>query len=108
MEVDYSWYKSVFCGTLTEAEFRRYHVKACAYIRRITCGRANDTDAVRMAVCEVAEALAHEERDVVASESNDGISVTYRADNVSTERRLYQAALLHLSGTGLLYRGCYE
>ena len=42
----------------------------------------------------------------VTAESNDGVSVTYAAPTQSEERRLYNAAALHLGNTGLLYRGC--
>ena len=43
----------------------------------------------------------------IASESNDGISVTYAVKAQQTQQqRLYDAASAHLAWTGLLYRGC--
>ena len=50
-------------------------------------------------------ALKKEQRDGIASETNDGISVTYTTEGSTDEQRLYRAAVLYLSNTGLLYRG---
>ena len=41
----------------------------------------------------------------IASETNDGISVTYTTEGSTEEQRLYRAAVLYLGSTGLLYRG---
>ena len=52
--------------------------------------------------------LLNEQGGGIASETNDGVSVTYVAgiSNSKTEgRRLYEAAALFLGPTGLLYRG---
>ncbi len=105
---DYGWYTSVFHGQLDETAFYRYSERAWAYVDRLTLGRASaqDADAIRMAVCEVAEEMAREEQGRVVSESNDGVSVSYERSAAQTRnRRLYDAAALYLSGTGLLYRG---
>ena len=49
--------------------------------------------------------LQKEQRDGIASETNDGISVTYTTEGSTEEQRLYRAAVLYLGSTGLLYRG---
>lgn len=61
---------------------------------------------VREACCAVTDMLLQkEQRDGIASETNDGISVTYTTEGSTDEERLYQAAVLYLCNTGLLYRG---
>ena len=61
---------------------------------------------VKEACCAVADVLLQkEQRDGIASETNDGISVTYTTEGSTDEQRLYRAAVLYLSNTGLLYRG---
>ena len=49
--------------------------------------------------------LQKQQRDGIASETNDGISVTYTTEGSTEEQRLYRAAVLYLGSTGLLYRG---
>ena len=41
----------------------------------------------------------------VASESNDGTSVTYVTSGKTAQNRMYDAAVMYLSNTGLLYAG---
>ena len=61
-----------------------------------------------MALCAVVDAMHKAENGGdIASESNDGISVTYAVKAQQTQQqRLYDAASAHLAWTGLLYRGC--
>lgn len=49
--------------------------------------------------------LQKEQRGGIASETNDGISVTYTTEGSTEEQRLYHAAVLYLGNTELLYRG---
>ncbi len=110
--VDYGFYTGDYHGTLTQAEFNRLSLKASAYVTRVTLGRVDDDTlpiatktAVKYALCEVTDAMAANEQAVVASESNDGTSVSYKHDTSDTQR-LYNAVALWLADTGLLYRGC--
>ena len=87
LTVDYDFYCGVFHGKMPREDFERLSVYAAAYL-----------DAY----------LLNEQGGGIASETNDGVSVTYVAgiSNSKTEgRRLYEAAALFLGPTGLLYRG---
>lgn len=117
LTVDYEYYKSIFRGQLTEVDFNRLAVYASAYLDDLTMGRVSDDlsadvqQGLKNALCAVVDAYRINERGGdIASETNDGISVTYVGGASSTQaksagRRLYEAAALFLSRTGLLYRG---
>lgn len=112
---DYDHYLSEYGGTMAEEAFKRLARQASAYLDQVTFGRIGSgldkaaMDKVKDACCAVADAfLLNEQGGGVASETNDGVSVTYVAGvrNAKSEgRRLYEAAALYLGGTGLLYRG---
>ena len=123
--MDYSYYRDVFGGrAVSEADFPRLARKARAYIQYLTGGRAEgcSVDAVRDAVCAVCDVYAAEEARLekargdareVASENNDGWSVSYvtegqagRTHEETLREKAYQAAYPYLAFTGLLYRGC--
>lgn len=112
ISVPYSFYVASFHGTLTEKEFDRCGVYARAFLDEMTSGRVNDTLPeetllkARYAFCALCDGYAAEADSNIASESNDGISVTYHARNGTAEQRLRNVAAPFLSGTGLLYRGC--
>lgn len=112
--VDYDFYLQVYKGKMTQEDFERLSVKASAYLDYVTFGRINDAlpdsvqQKVKLALCEVVDTyLLNEQGGGIASESNDGISVTYvSSSNAKTDtQRLYSAVSLYLGGTGLLYRG---
>lgn len=114
LSVDYAFYTEVFHGRLSETEFVRQAVYASAYLDDVTMGRTSGavdealTERVKLALCAVADAHAkNEEIGDLASETNDGVSVTYRStgEGASKAARLYDAAAAFLGGTGLLYRG---
>lgn len=115
IKVDYKFYTGTFRGQAAQQDFERMSVKASAYLDRVTSNQITEVlpeamaDRVRLALCEVVDAyLLNEAGGGVASENNDGISVTYVAgvSNAKTEaQRLREAAALYLGGTGLLYRG---
>lgn len=109
---DFSYYKDTYCGEMAEGDFKRLSRQASAYLDSVTFDRiAAVTDEkikekVREACCAVADALLRkEQRDGIAAETNDGVSVTYATEGKTDEERLYQAAVLYLGNTGLLYRG---
>lgn len=111
MKASYEFYTKEFCGRVPQSDFLRLSVKAAAYLTQLTAGRVNAAlpaamaDSVQYALCEVIDAMAENETAEIASESNDGASVSYKRE-VSSAQRLYNAAALHLASTGLLYRGC--
>lgn len=115
LSVSYEFYSGPFFGKMSEEDFYRLSVYAHSYLDELTMGRIDgeltediETKA-KMALCAVADAYRlNEQGGGVASESNDGVSVTYviGISNTKTEgRRLYEAAALFLGPTGLLYRG---
>lgn len=115
LTVDYKYYSETFHGQMAVADFNRLAVYASAYLDELTMGRtaselpAETEGKAKMALCAVADAYRlNEQGGGVASETNDGISVTYVAgiSNAKTDgHRLYEAAALFLGPTGLLYRG---
>lgn len=112
--VDYSFYTERFGGKLPAEDFMRLRPYASACLSELTCGRTDGelsddlAERVRYAHCALVDAWDVNERGGgIASESNDGISVTYVASHSakSEGQRLYEAAALFLGGTGLLFRG---
>ena len=109
---DFSYYKDTYCGEMAEGDFKRLSRSASAYLDSITFDRIPSVteekikERVKEACCAGADVLLQkEQRDGIASETNDGISVTYTTEGSTDEQRLYRAAVLYLSNTGLLYRG---
>ncbi len=122
---DYEFYKLVHHGQMKEEDFNRHIIKASAYIRKITFGRAEDhteSDAVKLSACAVCDLYEKDERQRaryqgqnITSESNDGYSVSFAPEQMSgetaeelLERKAYQAAELFLLPEGLLYLGVQE
>lgn len=116
LTVDYDFYCGVFHGKMPREDFERLSVYAAAYLDEVTMSRTADTltadveERAKQAFCAVADAyLLNEQGGGIASETNDGVSVTYVAgisnSTKSEGRRLYEAAALFLGPTGLLYRG---
>ena len=106
---DFSYYKDTFCGEMAEGDFKRLSRQASAYLDSVTFDRiAKIKERVKEAYCAVADAILLNENGVVSQESNDGVSVIYTrgvSNTLTDEERLYQAAVLYLGNTGLLYRG---
>lgn len=111
---DFAYYSGEYGGTMPEADFKRLSRQASAFLDRVTFDRvaAGQPEAVmekvRAACCAVADAyLLNEQGGGVASETNDGVSVTYVAGvgSKTDDQRLQEAAALYLAHTGLLYRG---
>lgn len=115
MYSDYGFYSSEYKGTLTEAEYIRFSVRASAEINRITSNKANTAEgeeltAVKMAECAVIDELSYQSiggNGDVTSESNDGISRSYATGTVakSSRQRIDAAAYTFLCSANLLFCG---
>lgn len=115
LKVPYAFYKEAFFGQLGEMEFYRLGVFAGAYLDDLTMGRVSgeltddQRERVSLAYCAVVDIRQTlERRSGIASESNDGVSISYASEDEggkSEGRQLYEAAALYLANTGLLYRG---
>lgn len=112
---DYAYYKAEYRGRMPETDFDRLSRQASAYLDQVTLGKAQGVEErlqgkVKDACCAVADTLLTNERGGgIASESNDGVTVNYVAgvSKAKTDgQRLYEAALLYLGTTGLMYVGC--
>lgn len=118
---DYEYYTSAYKGNLTKEEFEKSIMKASAYVRRITFGRADDNmemEEVKLATCAVCDLIANDEKvrskhsgRAVTSENTDGYSVSYEsggngetADDLLC-KKMHNTAALFLDPTGLLYMG---
>ena len=116
---DYAFYADVYKGTITQEEFDRNIIKASAYVRRITFGRADqcaDQEEVKCAACAVCEVYAEDAKKRsthsgmnIASESNDGYSVSFAQEQLAGEtaesllkRKAYEVAETFLMPTELL------
>lgn len=114
---DYDYYLNNYEGELSQDDFERLANRACAYLNALTLNavkaafkRGEYVTEIQDACCAVVDAHSvNEHGGGIASETNDGISVTYLASSATKktdEERLYNAAALYLLPTGLLYRGC--
>jgi len=103
---DYAYYTGTYKGgSIASSEFDRLIERAGAYLDRITGGRVPDPtpDSVKMAACAVAETWRiNDEGGELVSQTVGPWSRSYATKAKSAERRLYDAAALYLSGTGLL------
>ena len=101
---DFSYYRDTYCGEMAEGDFKRLSRQASAYLDSVTFDRIPSVtdekimEKVKDACCAVTDVLLQKEQ-------RDGISVTYTTEGSTDEQRLYQAAVLYLGNTGLLYRG---
>lgn len=113
---NYEWYLMNYSGNVPEKEFERLAAKASSYIDAETLGRAavlKETDpryiAVKRCCCELVDEIYSEEQGGgIASESNDGVSISYVkgiSNTKSTDEKLYIVLLRCLARTGLMYRG---
>lgn len=108
---DYDYYLNEYSGNaVAEADFTRLSRQASAYLDSLTYGKIRgpwvDDSRVKDACCAIAEVMQKQEQGgEVASESNDGASVTYVTSGKSAEQEMYYFAVLYLSNTGLLYAG---
>ena len=111
---DFEYYTKTFGGTMAEGDFKRLSRQASAYLDFVCFDRIKSvTDEetmakVKEACCALADTyLLNEQGGGIASETNDGVSVTYvnGTGSKTDEQRLYGTALIYLGHTGLMYRG---
>ena len=119
---DFEYYSGLFFGdTISETDYEKYAARATREIDRLTMGRAAGAgDAMRPGLaaccCEMAEILYRADEDdrrtghgLIASESNDGLSVTFTGTGDTVKRtaaRLFAAAQRWLCApVNLLYPG---
>lgn len=118
---DYEYYASTYKGNLPKEEFEKSIMKASAYVRRITFGRADDNmemEEIKLATCAVCDLIANDEKvrskhsgRVVTSENTDGYSVSYESGGSGGTadellgRKISDTLELYLMPTGLLYMG---
>ena len=114
----YEYYTAEYGGTaLTAQEFPNYAKRASAEIDHVTFGRLSKLpyeeipEVVRDCMCDVAEQL-HQfattaEGGSIASESNDGYSISYRdtGGNAGQQREIRATIRSYLAVTGLMFRG---
>ncbi|MEE1085818.1 MAG: hypothetical protein U0L05_01400 [Schaedlerella sp.] len=116
---DYAFYTEIHKGSLSQAGFDKNIVKASAYVRKITFGRADehaDDDEVKHAACIVCDIFAIDEKRRnshqgmnITSENIDGYSISFVQEQIAGEtaeellnRKAYKAAEMFLMPTGLL------
>lgn len=107
---DYQFYIEKYNGSLEEEQFDKLIISASAHVRRVTFGRANaDMEEAKLATCAICDVLAEglecKGRFGISSENTDGYSVSYvsgKEHDESLSKKIYSAAELYLSGTGLL------
>lgn len=104
---DYTFYISTYGGTLAEATFNASAMRAAHYVDSMIFGRVpkpNQTDAVKMAICSVVDAMTKTANGVIQSATNDGYTESY-AVTATAEQTIFNAAYIFLARTGLLFRG---
>lgn len=114
---DYQYYTDEYLGTkLTEKDFPKYAKRASAEMNHVTFGRLEKleesqiTDAIKDCMCDVAERMLCFETSAgaeIASENNDGYSVSYRdvSEIDKQKHEIYGTIRTYLAVTGLMYRG---
>ena len=111
---DYAYYRDSFHGSdVSEANFPGLAVKASAYVRAVTFGRADaNREEVKDATCAAAEMIQQLEKErtgtAKSSESVGSWSVSYLNPNslgADERTRLSQVVDLYLASTGLTYAG---
>lgn len=117
----FDYYTDRYGGELIQDadEWAKYERKARRLVDMYTFNRLTDKqdqdEIVKDCVCELAEAVKvfddnafKDGGKVISSQSNDGVSVTFDTSAFSFEKqnqKLYNIIYMHLSGSGLLYRG---
>lgn len=106
---DFQFYKNMYGGTLvSEEEFCPLSIRCTALIDKITFQRATATEEVKMAMCAAMEALYCPAAGGIASENNDGYSVTYREKSAKEALQEACAAIRSFLPKELTGRGCWE
>lgn len=103
--VSFDYYKNTYKGEIAdESLFNTLSVKASKYIDLITFSRINEADDnIKTAVCAVCDEMKLlNNSKYIASESNDGYSISYKKD--ISLKSLYETAKIYLPPE-LLYKG---
>ena len=104
--IDYSYYKDVYCGSLTENEFARVYNKAVAYFYGATRGRVREIGTnICFALCELCDIFAESmSSENIKSESCDGYSVQYK-ESENMYSLAWDVLTTYLETSGCLYGG---
>ena len=116
---DYEFYTDTYGGAaISESDWPRISCKAQAEVDHVTFGRianmATVPECVKECICDIAERMQKAEQIAaggsIASEQNDGYSISYRDDGGEAGRQseIHLAIASHLARTGLMYRGVLE
>lgn len=113
--VSFEFYQEVYHGSIADDKnFDNAELESEAFIDMITFGRIRRMeeipDCVKFAICSVTDAMvkfSESRKNNVASESNDGYSVTYASGvtDADCNREMQSRARRWLANTGLMYRG---
>ena len=113
--VIFEFYQEVYHGSIADDKnFDNAELESEAFIDMITFGRIGRMeeipDFVKFAICSVTDAMvkfSESRKNNVASESNDGYSVTYASGvtDADCNREMQSRARRWLANTGLMYRG---
>lgn len=110
MNIDYDYYSNIYRGSIIPSEeFVKHICKAEYYVDSLIFGRNPEehTESVKLAVCNVAELFyIDESRQGISAENVDGYSVSYSGGDV--EKSAYDAVLVYLADSGLMYAGAGE
>ncbi len=109
---DYTYYTDIYKGAMPEEDFDRLSRRASAYIDQVTFGRAGRIhpeavqEKVKDACCAVADILLKKEQGgELASQTVGPWTKHYAGSGKTLDQQQYDAALLYLGMTGLMYRG---
>lgn len=113
--VCYQYYREIYHGSsMDENEFLFAEAEAEAFVNAMTFGRIKKLKTipgcVKDAICSAADIVneaARSRKSDLASENNDGYSVTYKKamSDEECEKAMAVKVKRHLVGTGLTYAG---
>ena len=117
IEVDYTFYKETYAGTVIpdEKSLKQPIMKANTYLSRIMhlVPDESDVETVKLSLCEAADLIyqdstfrAEHSGKEIQSENTDGYAVSYASgEENSLDVSVYGVIRGYLPGTGLLYAG---
>jgi len=109
---DYNYYADTYNGTMPEEDFNRLSRQASAYLDQITFGRTGRIHPepvqtrIKDACCAVVDVMKKKEDGGELTSQTVGPWTKHFAGSGKTlDQQQYNAALLYLGTTGLMYRG---
>ena len=114
MYADFDYYSKEYYDLLTEpvipnVDRIRYLKRSSAMLKNLFCREPDIpySESLKTACCEVADLLYKTDLTAnIASESNDGYSVSYKADSeTAVQNKVCEIASIYLGDSGILYRG---